>query len=439
MLKNSGIAITGLGSISALGFSKEELWNSIIKKNTGLSKYNYILDGEKWDSFWVHKIESFDIHNFGIENNVLKDIEKWKEGKQDRDLEYLLSVVKLSLDDSGLSYDRENNNIGLFITDEHPNFEPFCERIILETLAYLRNNLSTSKDFSKKKLLEHLYKKSVNDGYNLQAFMYLYLVAKVFGFHGFSLYNNNACASGLFALESAARQIKYGGSSVAVVAGGDYPVNIYKYLWFREQNLYAQDGKIKPFAKDANGIVFGDGASAMVLEDLEHAKKRGAHIYAEYLGGGFHLEGWKVSIPNVTEDSYYLALNGALLRSHVKPLEVDLVSPHGVGIKVTDAYEVKTINRMFGNKSKQPFISAFKPYVGHNLGGSAIIETIILLLCMQHNFIPPTLNSNDIDLNINLVKEPVSTKIKVMMKMSCGFAGYNGVAVFKKRNSDDKI
>jgi 3-oxoacyl-[acyl-carrier-protein] synthase II len=367
---------------------------------------------------------------------VLQEIEIWKEAEEDRDLEYLLAAVKLALDDSGLKYNRENNNIGLFITDEHPNFEPFCERIILETLAYLKNNLPTSKKFSKKKLLEYLYKKCVKSGYNLQTFMYLHLVAKAFGFHGFSLYNNNACASGLFALESAARQIKYGGSTIAIVAGGDYPVNIYKYLWFKEQNLYAQDGKIKPFSKDANGIVFGDGASAIVLEDLEHAQKRDAHIYAEYLGSGFHLEGWKVVIPDICGDSYYLALKEALENSNVKPSDVDLINPHGVGIKITDTYEAKAINRIFGTRG--PLVTAFKPYVGHNLGGSALIETIILLLSLQNNFIPPTLNSSEIFPNtqVKLVTEKISIELKTVMKMSCGFAGYNGVVVFKKLDNN---
>lgn len=434
MKKKRRIVITGVGPLSAIGFGKNSFWSSIVHGKTGLLKYSCIVDNKRWNSFWVHKINSFEVSSFGIDARLLKDVENWKEGQHDRDLDYLLAAVKLALDDSGLKYDTENNNIGLFITDEHPSFEPFCERIILETLAYLKNNLPTSKKFSKKKLLEYLYTKSVNEGYNLQTFMYLHLVAKVFGFHGFSLYNNNACASGLFALESAARQIKYGGSPVAIVAGGDYPVNIYKYLWFRDQNLYAQDGKIKPFSNDANGIVFGDGASAIVLEDLEHAQKRGAHIYAEYLGGGFRLEGWKVAMPNISGDSYSLALKEAIENSNVKPSEVDLINPHGVGIKITDAYEAKAITDIFGKNSKKPLITAFKPYFGHNLGGSALIETIVLLLSLENNFIPPTLNFSKISPNarVNLVTKKISTELKTVIKMSCGFAGYNAVGVFRK-------
>jgi 3-oxoacyl-[acyl-carrier-protein] synthase II len=437
MGRQQRVVITGVGPISALGIGKEVLWNSICQGKTSLVRHDCHIDNEKWDSFLVHEVKDFEISKFGIDVKILRDIEIWKGDQlnSDRDLEYLLAAVKLALDDSGFKYDSENNNIGLFITNEHPNFEPFCERIILETLTYLRrDNLLTSGEFSKKKLLEHLYRRYVNDGYNLQTFMYLHLVAKVFGLHGFSLYNNNACASGLFALESAARQIKYGSSPAAIVVGEDYPVNIYKYLWFKEQNLYAQDGKIKPFAKDANGIVFGDGASALILEELEHALGRKAHIYAEYLSGGFSLEGWKVTIPQIGSSSYQKAIEFALKGANLKPEDIDLINPHGVAIKVTDGYEAKAITDIFGKNSKKPLITAFKPYVGHNLGGCAVLESIILLLSLEKNLIPPTLNCEEIErkYNIELVKELTPYSLNTAMKLSCGFAGYNGATIFRK-------
>ncbi len=105
-------------------------------------------------------------------------------------------------------------------------------------------------------------------------------------------------------LESAARQIKYGESSVVLLASGDVANTMFKHLWFKEQGLYAEDGKMKPFSKKADGIVLGDGASAIVLEELSHALDRKAHIYAEYLGGGFSLEGWKVTMPRIGSLTY---------------------------------------------------------------------------------------------------------------------------------------
>jgi len=431
-LKNRRVVITGVGPICAIGFGKNDLWDSILKARTGLAQQEFKVDGELWDKFWLHKINDFDINNFKIDPQALKDISSWKQGKPDQDLYYLLAAVKLALDDSKVSYDRESNNLGLFLTVEHPGFEPFMTDLLEETMAYIKNKLQSNTATSKKEIYNHLFNSLVQNGYDLQTFMYLYLVSKAFGLHGYSLFTSNACASGLFALESAAKQIKFGGSDIALVAGGDYCNTMFKHRWFNERGLYAEDGKIKPFSKDANGIVMGDGASAIILEELNHAKKRKAHIYAEYLGGGFSLEGWKVTLPQLNSSSYQDAIKQSLKIAGLKPKDIDLINPHGVGIKITDHYEAKAITDVFG-ENKTP-VTAFKPYVGHNLGGSAILETIILLLAMQKNLIPPTLNCDPLETkyNIPVVRKSTKKPIKTAMKLSCGFAGYNSAAIFRK-------
>jgi 3-oxoacyl-[acyl-carrier-protein] synthase II len=170
------------------------------------------------------------------------------------------------------------------------------------------------------------------------------------------------------------------------------------------------------------------------LEDLDSAIKRKAHIYAEYLSGGFHLEGWKVAIPGITGDSYKIAIETAIKESKVNREDIDLIIPHGVGTKVTDAYEAKAITDVFGKNPKKPVITVFKPYIGHNLGSTALLETVILLLALEKNVIPPTLNCNEVDpkLSIVLVRELTKAKLKTVMKIACGFAGYNASAVFRK-------
>lgn len=429
--KERRVVITGLGPISPVGFGKDELWDSILKQNTGLKREEYLIDGQIWDNFLLHKIASFDINKFAIEKEILDEIKNWKQGRQDNDFYYSLAAVKLALEDSKLTYDKEDNNIGLFFTIEHPGFEPFCEGFIKEALVYLQKQSFSSKNISSKEIYKHLYDKFVDNGYDLQTFMYLYLLTKAFGIHGYSLFTSNACASGLFALEAAYKQIKYGGSDAAIVVGGDDTRTMFKHMWFKERNLYAEDGKIKPFSKSANGVVFGDGFSAIVLEELGQAKKRKAHIYAEYLGGGFSLEGWKVVFPQTGGDCYIKVIKEALRNSEIQPKEIDLINPHGVGIRITDLYEAKAISEIFGKKTP---VTAFKPYVGHNLGGSALIETIILLLAMQNSFIPPTLNCPDFDekYGINLVLKPAKQKLNTVIKLSCGFAGYNAAAVFRQ-------
>lgn len=427
------VVITGIGPLASTGIGKDAFWDGILNKGTGLKFEEIKVDGEVWDKFYFHKVEGFNINKFGIDEEIIEDIKAWKKGREDKDFFYLLAAVKLAIDDSGISYDREDNNIGLFLTVEHPGFEFFCEGLVKETTSYLKKN-PLNNNFSKNKMFKYLYDQFMQSGYDLQTFMYLFFIARAFGIHGYSLFTNNACSSGLFALESAARQIMYGGSDIVLLAGGDVANTMFKHIWFKEQGFYAEDGRMKPFSKKADGIVLGDGASALVLEELDHALNRKAHIYAEYLGAGFSLEGWKVTMPQIGSSSYQKAIQSALRRTGLRPDDIDFIVPHGVAIKVTDGYEAKAIVDIFGKNPEKPFISAFKPYVGHNLGGCAILEIIILLLCMKNSMIQPTLNCEEIEPkhNIKLVRESTNYPINTAMKLSCGFAGYNSAVVFKK-------
>jgi 3-oxoacyl-[acyl-carrier-protein] synthase II len=181
-----------------------------------------------------------------------------------------------------------------------------------------------------------------------------------------------------------------------IVAAVDYP-DIYRNYWLKNIGLYAEDGIIKPFDKNRNGFVCGQGGAALVLEDFEHARKRNAHIYAEYLGGGFALESWKVTLPKIGGLFYQETIESALKKTNLKPKDIDLINSHGVATNIMDQYEAEAISAIFGEEKNQPIISAFKPYVGHNLGGCALLETAMLLLSLEHNIVPPVLNCEQID------------------------------------------
>jgi len=218
-----------------------------------------------------------------------------------------------------------------------------------------------------------------------------------------------------------------------VVAASDYP-DVYKYIWFRDLGIYSDDGLIRPFCKNSNGLVFGDGGVGLVLEEMDHARKRHATIYGEYLGGGFDLEGWKITVPQIGGDSYQKAIALALDRSGVKTSEVDLLCPHGVGSQPIDYYESQAITQVFGENPKSLLFSAFKPYVGHNLGASALLETAILLLCLHHDTVLPVLNHEQPDpkFKLDFVTKKTECQFNTVMKTCSAFAGFNAAAVFKK-------
>ena len=431
MKSNKKVVITGIGPISSLGIGKSEFWNSILKSRTNISTQKCFVDGEEWGSFPVHKVTNFEINKFNIEKKKLNFIRDWKKGDEDEDLLFLLASVQLAIEDSQLKIE-EDNNIGLIVTQEHPGIESFYETVLEKTYNLFKN--FKEREVSKKEIFEKLYEDCEAKGYDLQTFMYLYFVAKTFNLRGYSLFINNACASGIFAIEEASRQIRLGNAKVMIVVGGDHPTKIFKYLWFKNRGLYAQDGRIKPFSIKGSGIVFGDGATAIVLEDSDYAIRRNANIYGEYVDSGFKFDCWKVMVPDITSNSYECAFRDVLDETGISKDNIDLLNPHGVGLRITDCYEAATIKKIFPNNKKQPLISAFKPLVGHNLGGSAVLESAILLLCLYNNTVPPTLNLEKFDrsLGIELNDRLIKKELNIVAKMSCAFAGFNGVSIFRK-------
>jgi len=423
------VVITGIGPMCSLGLGKELLWQSICEGKTNLVNEFFPIGDGVSGPFYLHKMPDFDIQKIGFDPETLKWIHGWKGGYVDMDLIYLAAAVKLAIDDSKLKYNPRDYDVGLVLTHENPGLENLFDAVGSLTFDFAKRENKSGK----KAALEFAYSKCETLGYDMQTFMYPFFVAKLFEIHGFSIFINNACASGLYALELAAQQIILGKCRAVIVAGADRPRMAYKHLWFQNNHLYAADGLIKPFAKNRNGFVFGDAATGIVLESYESATERGAHIYAEYAGGGFTMECSKVMVPAVGEGYYKDAMLLAMKSSRVDECEIDLVVPHGIGTAITDLHEARTIEDVF-RKKPDIAVTALKPFLGHNLGGCALLETALILLAMENGMIPPTLNSSEIDpkINIQLVTKPTSKKLSVVMKTACGFAGYNGASIFRK-------
>ncbi|MBP7056099.1 MAG: hypothetical protein KBB52_04540 [Candidatus Omnitrophica bacterium] len=422
-----------MGPICSLGIGIDDVWSSMLKKKTNLVKHSYRLHDDLWGSYFLHKMDGLDMGSFKLDARALSFVREMRGfKKEDADLDYFLAAVKLALQDSSLYYE-EDNDIGLVLTHENPGMESFFEDVIASVYGQMEMLAKAAGSVvDKLEIAKNIYRDCESAGYSLQTFSYLYSVAKVFGLHGYSIFINNACASGLFAIEAAANQLRSGLNSAVIVAAVDNPTKAYKYEWFRSKGLYAEDGMIRPFSRDKSGVVFGDGGAAIVMETLCNAKKRGARVYAEYKGGGFSLEGWKITVPDVTSGYYEKSLNRALSTSGLTQADIDLINPHGVGMKLTDSHEAATINRVFGGR--KPYVSALKPMVGHNLGGSALLETVLILQALKSNMVPPTLNCENYDEkhSLNIVTDFKPVELSTVVKMACGFAGFNGAVVFGK-------
>ena len=258
------IAITGVGPISSVGIGSSNLWRGICSKKICLEKEEVIFEESALEKYFVHKVKNFSLKSFGLDQRKLQELMAWKEGEEIKDLIYIIAAIKLAVEDSKLHYSADKNKIGIVIFHENLGLGQFYHKIIDTFYKYILANKSHVP--SKKDFFHFVYSKLKKSGYDLQTFSSLLHVCRFFDFHGFSLFINNACCSGLYAIEVASNMIKAGQCDCVIVAGADSP-DVFKYLWFKELNLYAQDGIIRPFSRNRNGLVFGEGGSAIVLEE----------------------------------------------------------------------------------------------------------------------------------------------------------------------------
>lgn len=421
------VLITGSSILCSLGDSVDDVWGNLLEERLNISKEAVELSDNLKLDYYINRLKDFEFSKYLFDSGSLEQIMLWKKGEISKDLLYLLSLAGMCLRDSKINTNAANRKIGLILTCEGPGLEDFFSKII--EFSYAINQKS---NLSKKEYTESIYLECAKAGYDLQTFMHLFFINFYHKLTGFSIYLNNACSSGLFAMETAASLIRNHTCDCVLVVGGDHAMN-FKYRWFHDLGIYAKDGLIKPFCVDSKGYVFGDGGGAVMMESEHSALSRAAIVKGEYAGGGFFNQNWKVTLPNINLTTYSDAIRLALSRSCVSADQIDLVCSHGVGLRLTDKYESDAIRNVFSDFATP--VCALKPYFGHNLGGSGLLEIVVLLKLFLNNVIPRVLNTDQFDENmgINLVRAKGYHKtVNTIMKISTSFAGFDSAVVLKK-------
>jgi 3-oxoacyl-(acyl-carrier-protein) synthase len=423
------IVVTGVGPICSAGIGKRQLWDNILNSKNNISEERVGIGSVKFDKNLIHKIPEFSVNRYDIDQNILDEIKIWKRGQDSRDLNIFAVAIKLAIDDSKLKITK-SNRIGLVMCHENPGAEQFYFKI-LKVLYGLKSKPQGGRAKVDKSIFE-IYDYLSRDAFELQTFMFLYHITRLFNIHGFALFVNNACASGLYSLEAAAQIIRTGKADVVVVAGVDSP-GLFRCRWLKDAGLISKGGIMRPFDISRDGFICGEGGASLIIESYENAVRRGAFIYAEYLEGNFNAESWKVTLPKINDFYYSDCILKCLKENNISSEEVDLVNLHGVATIIGDHYEAKAVNRVF-QKRNELALNAYKPYFGHTLGGCGLLESATLLLSISEGTITPTLNFNeaDPDLRLKLVKKVVKKRIDIALKISTGFAGFNGAVIFKK-------
>ena len=259
-----------------------------------------------------------------------------------------------------------------------------------------------------------------------------------YGFTGPNLAIVTACTTGLHCIGEAGRLIEYGDADVMVAGGAEStvsPLGVGGFAAARALSLRNDDPQTasRPFDKDRDGFVLGEGAGVMVLEEYEHAKKRGAKIYAELIGYGMGADAYHMTAPNV--DGPKRAMRAALRNAGIDPERVDYLNAHGTSTPLGDVNETNAIKLAFGDHARKLVVNSTKSMTGHLLGGAGGIESVFTALAVHHQVSPPTINIFNQDPECDLdycANEARDLKIDVAVKNNFGFGGTNGTLVFKR-------
>ncbi len=261
--------------------------------------------------------------------------------------------------------------------------------------------------------------------------------------HGFKGPNHSvvtACATGSHAIGDAARLIMLDDADVMIAGGCEAAINRLGIAGFNACKALSTgfnttpEKASRPYDKDRDGFVMGEGAGVIVLEEYEHAKKRGAKIYAEIIGYGMSGDAYHVTSPAPDGNGGYRAMQAALKRANLNIDEIDYVNAHGTSTPMGDELELKAVERLFANRTKPLAMSSTKSSTGHLLGAAGAIEAIFSILAIRDNVVPPTLNLDNpsVDTQINLVPHTSqSMNVNVVLSNSFGFGGTNASLIFK--------
>jgi 3-oxoacyl-(acyl-carrier-protein) synthase len=418
------VVVTGIGLVSPAGIGIDRAWAGLRTDPPEARLVDVPAATAEDRRFRLFAAPEYRIAD--VTDTVVGGAQLEREGlDEQRDVKHLVAATGLAIADAGLrtAPTVDLREVGLVVADEHPGVERLARILYAAVGGVGAGAEQPHQDYGA--LADRIFA--------LNTFLAPYTVARAHGIGGECAFVNSACASGLSAVDNAAAQVRAGRTPVAIAAASDDPFSAGKFRWFADQRLYATDGVVRPFAAAPTGTVFGDGGAALVVEDEEHAVRRGARIYGRYLGAGFTQDGWRVSAPNPKLANQARSIRRALAEAGRDPADVDVLVPHGTGISVIDRYEVRTIRDLWPDPAAQPACVPLKPYVGHNLGGSSLVEAALLLKAMCEGCVPAARDGDAaapffaLDLPAAWTPRPIGLAVKT----TAAFGGFYGSVVLE--------
>ncbi|MEN8117610.1 MAG: beta-ketoacyl-ACP synthase II [Bacteroidota bacterium] len=407
------VVITGIGTVNPLGNTVDQFWNNLVNGVSGAAPI-VKFDVSKHKTQFACEVKDFDATQY---------MERKEARKYDLYTQYAFASAHQAMEDSGLNLEQmDHDRAGVIWGAGIGGLQTFFE----EVQNYKEENPRFSPFFIPKMIA------NIAGG----------LLSIKYGFRGPNFTTVTACASASHAMIEAFNMIRLGKAEVMLTGGSEAGVNIAGVAGFNSMRAIStrnDDPKTasRPFDKDRDGFVMGEGSAAFIFEDYESAVKRGAKIYAEFGGGGMSADAYHMTAPDPEGKGANLVMKWALEDAELKPEDVDYINVHGTSTPLGDIAEPKAIINTFGEHAYKLSISSTKSMTGHLLGAAGAVEGLASILAIINGIVPPTINhftddpeiDNNLDFTFHVAKK---REINVAISNTFGFGGHNATLVFKK-------
>jgi 3-oxoacyl-[acyl-carrier-protein] synthase II len=412
------VVVTGLGAITPIGNDVNTTWNNAINGVSGAGPITHF-DASKFKTQFACEVKGFDA-------SALFDRKKLRQ--LDLYAQYALAAAQQAVEDAKLdAEDIDKNRVGVIIAAGIGGLHTFEE----EAGYYAKNEEMGPKynPFFIPKMIA-----DIASGH----------VSMQYGYHGPNYGVVSACASSTNAIIDAFNLIRLGKAD-AIVAGGAeaaiFPAGVggFNSMHALSTRNDSPETASRPFSKSRDGFVMGEGSAVLILEELEHAKARGAKIYAEVVGGGMSADAYHLTASHPEGLGATLVMKNALEDAEMKPEEIDYINVHGTSTPVGDLSEVKAIKEVFGNHAYDLNISSTKSMTGHLLGATGALEALFCVKSVENDIVPPTINHDsedldeEIDYNLNFTFDKAQKRtVNAALSNTFGFGGHNASVIVKK-------
>lgn len=406
------VVITGYGVISPIGIGADDFWNSLVSGKSGISRIS------TFDTSQFSSQIGAEVKNFQPE----KYIDKKKIRKMDRFSQLAFAAAKIAIEDANLDMKKEDPfRVGVIVGSGIGGLST----VATEHKVLLEKGPRRVSPFMIPMLITNIAAGEIAIAHNIQG-------------PNYSL--SSACATSNHAIGDASRLIQYGDADVIVAGGSEAavtPLGLAGFCSARALSTRNDDPEhaSRPFDKERDGFVMGEGAGIVILELLEHALSRGVPIRAELIGYGATNDAYHITAPSPDGQSAARAISNALADGGVKPEEVNYINAHGTSTPLNDKVETFAIKKVFGDYAYKIPISSNKSMIGHLLGAAGVVELIATILSMEKEMLPPTINYEFPDPECDLDYVPNKArpkKINVALSNSLGFGGHNATLVIRK-------